>query len=614
MQHTFTTRPVAALAAGVLLASSWALAPQAVAATSEDAAPDASALSADATADAPVTDRLIVRYRTQPLGAGASDDVQAGRQDRIARAAGAHGAEVEYVRDTAQGAQVWALSAPLPLAEVEALAAQVAAEDTSVEYAEPDRLLQPSAAAPNDPRWSDLWGLQTSSVGIGVLGAWDVTRGAGVNVAVIDTGYRPHADLSGALVGGYDMITDTEVSNDGNGRDGDASDPGDWTAANECVAGRGATTSSWHGTHVAGTIAAVAGNGAGVAGAAPASKIVPLRVLGTCGGYTSDIADAMIWASGGSVSGVPANANRARVLNLSLGGSGACDTTSQRAITAARANGAVVVVAAGNENRNVSNSSPANCSGVIAVAAYGPTGARASYSNYGTLVDLAAPGGEMSGGQTRGILSTLNTGTAGPGGDSYAYYQGTSMATPHVAAAAALVLAANPALTPDQVESTLKSTARPFVATCSSCGAGMVDANAAVRAAGGGTIPTPTPTTPPVGTSEVEPNNTRSAANAVGAPSTLTATMGSSTDTDYFAVAVPAGATLTVRLTPGSSAADYDLYLYGSGSSALASSRLGAGRVDTASVRNTGTSTATYYARTTYYGGGAGAYTVQLGW
>lgn len=614
MQHTFTTRPVAALAAGVLLASSWALAPQAVAATSEDTAPDASAESAETAASAPGTDRLIVRYRTQPLGASASADVQAARHDQIARAAAAAGTAAEYVRDTAQGAQVWALAETLPVTDVEEIAAQVAAENPGVEYAEPDRLLQPSAAAPNDPRWSDLWGLQTSSVGIGVLGAWDVTRGAGVNVAVIDTGYRPHADLSGALVGGYDMISDTEVSNDGNGRDGDASDPGDWTAANECVAGRGATSSSWHGTHVAGTIAAVAGNGAGVAGAAPAAKIVPLRVLGTCGGYTSDIADAMTWASGGSVSGVAANPNRARVLNLSLGGSGACDTTSQRAINAARANGAVVVVAAGNENRNVSNSSPANCSGVIAVAAYGPTGARASYSNYGTLVDVAAPGGEMSGGQSRGILSTLNTGSAGPGSDSYAFYQGTSMATPHVAAAAALVLSANPALTPDQVESTLKSTARPFVATCSSCGAGMVDANAAVRAAGGTTTPTPTPTTPPVGTSEVEPNNTRSAANAVAAPSTLTATMGSTTDTDYFAVAVPAGATLTVRLTPGSSAADYDLYLYGSGSSALASSRLGAGRVDTASVRNTGTSTATYFARTTYYGGGTGAYTIQLGW
>jgi serine protease len=208
-------------------------------------------------------------------------------------------------------------------------------------------------------------------------------------------------------VGGYDFISDAAIANDGGGRDADATDPGDWTAANECAAGEPASNSSWHGTHVAGTIAAKTNNGVGVAGVAYNAKIVPVRVLGKCGGYTSDIADAIIWASGGTVTGVPANANVAKVINMSLGGGGACDTTTQNAINSARSRGTVIIVAAGNENQNASNSNPANCAGVVAVAATGKTGGRASYSNYGTVVDVAAPGGDGS----YSILSTLNAGT-----------------------------------------------------------------------------------------------------------------------------------------------------------------------------------------------------------
>ena len=208
---------------------------------------------------------------------------------------------------------------------------------------------------------------------------------------------------------GYDFITDTAISNDGDGRDSDASDPGDAIAAGECGNGKPlqARTSSWHGTHVAGTIAAKTNNGLGVAGVAFNAKVLPLRVLGKCGGYTSDIADAITWASGGTVAGVPANANKARVINMSLGGTGACDTTTQTAINGARSRGTVVIVAAGNDNMNVSNASPANCSGVVAIAATDKAGGRASYSNYGTLIDVAAPGGDTGG----LILSTLNAGT-----------------------------------------------------------------------------------------------------------------------------------------------------------------------------------------------------------
>jgi serine protease len=345
-------------------------------------------------------------------------------------------------------------------------------------------------ATPNDPMYSQQWDFFEATGGLRLPAAWDKSTGSGINVAVIDTGYRPHADLSGQILPGYDFIANTTIANDGNGRDSDASDPGDWTPAGSCSAGVPASdeSSSWHGTHVAGTIAAKTNNGVGVAGVAYGAKIVPARVLGRCGGYTSDIADAIVWTSGGSVTGVPANANKARVLNLSLGGSGACDATTQNAINSARSRGAVVVVAAGNSNVNASNASPANCAGVIAVAATGRSGGKASYSNYGTVVDVAAPGGDYG----AGILSTLNSGTSTPASDSYASYMGTSMATPHVAGVAALMLSANPNLTPDEVEARLKSTARAFPAACPGCGAGIVDAEAAVNAA----LPSTAPTAP----------------------------------------------------------------------------------------------------------------------
>jgi serine protease len=304
---------------------------------------------------------------------------------------------------------------------------------------------------------------------------------------VLDTGYRPHADLVANIVGGYDFISDTFVSNDGDGRDSDARDPGDWQTPNQCGDGDfNSYPSSWHGTHVAGTIAAVTNNSTGVAGVAFGARVVPARVLGRCGGYTSDIADAMIWASGGTVSGVPANANVARVISLSLGGQGACDTTTQNAINSARSRGTVVVIAAGNENQNAANVSPANCSGVIVVAAVNRSGSHAYYSNFGSVVDVAAPGGDIRSSDSNGVLSTLNTGTTTPGSDTYAWYQGTSMATPHVSGVVALMLAKNSSLTPDDVESRLKSSTRAFPGTCSQCGTGIVDALAAVNAAVGG--------------------------------------------------------------------------------------------------------------------------------
>jgi serine protease len=498
----------------------------------------------------------------------------------------------------------------MPLADVAALAAELAARDDSVEYAEPDRIMT-AQYTPNDPRYSEQWHYSEATAGLRLPAAWDKSTGAGVNVAVIDTGYRPHADLAGQILPGYDFITSSTIANDGNGRDSDASDPGDATVAGACGTGSPAQdqASSWHGTHVAGTIAALTNNGVGVAGVAFGAKVVPARVLGKCGGYTSDIADAIVWASGGTVTGVPANANKARVINMSLGGSGACDTTTQNAINSARSRGAVLVVAAGNSNVNASNANPANCQGVIAVAAVGRTGGKASYSNYGTVVDVAAPGGDNG----AGILSTLNAGTTGPAGDSYAYYMGTSMATPHVAGVVALMLSKNPNLTPDDIEAKLKSTARAFPAACSGCGTGIVDAAAAVNAALGTTV-TPAPTQ-----NEVESNNTIGTANKVAtAGTTVSGNLATSADADFFVVQVPAGKSLSATLAMGLNTADYDLYVYDSYGTLLARSTNGAGSIDAVTSANTKTVTAARYVQVRYYSGGTGAtngkYTLKLGW
>jgi len=361
------------------------------------------------------------------------------------------------------------------------------AQNPNVAYVEPDRVMH-ALFTPNDTYFANQWDLTDATGGMRMPAAWDLAGsapGAGINVAVLDTGITTHSDLSGQIVGGYDFISDSAAARDGNGRDSNAADQGDWYAANECGAGYPASNSSWHGTHVTGTIVAAANNAKGIAGVAYGAKVVPVRVLGKCGGSVSDIVDAIVWASGGSVSGVPANTNPARVLNLSLGGGGACGSF-QSAINTARSNGAIFVVAAGNENQNVSNSSPANCSNVVSVAATTKSGARASYSNYGSTIVVSAPGGDGSGG-AGDILSTLNSGTTTPASENYAYYAGTSMATPHVAALAALVFQKNPSLTPDQVKNILTSTARPLPGACSGgCGAGIVDAQAALQAAGGG--------------------------------------------------------------------------------------------------------------------------------
>jgi serine protease len=426
-------------------------------------------------------ERLIVGYK--PAAAEAKSD-RAAADDAQAKGKEA-GEDVDFRRRLGTGAALVELGGEAGTADVADVVAEYSA-DPQVAYVVPDRLNKP-LATPNDTEYTKQWDLFETTAGMRVPGAWDLATGSGVTVAVIDTGYVTHSDLAANIVGGYDFISDTAVSVDGNGRDSNPADPGDWYAAGECGQAAG-SDSSWHGTHVAGTIAAATGNGKGVAGIAYNAKISPVRVLGKCGGYDSDIIDAITWASGGTVSGVPANANVAKVINMSLGGGGACSTATQSAINGAVNRGTTVVVAAGNENQNAANSSPANCGNVITVAATNRAGSRASYSNYGTVVDIAAPGGETRTGTANGILSTLNSGTRAPSTENYASYQGTSMATPHVAGLAALMKSANSGLTPAQIESAIKTNARPLPGTCSGgCGAGLADAAATVQAVKGGT-------------------------------------------------------------------------------------------------------------------------------
>jgi len=519
------------------------------------------------------------------------------------------GVVMRSLRTTALGSRVLKSDRRLSLVEAEQLSADLMAADPNIEYAEPDRIMR-AAFTPNDSRYNEQWHYFESTAGINAPLAWDRASGSGVVVAVVDTGYRPHADLSGAILPGYDFISDVFTANDGDGRDSDARDPGDWEDPADCGPHDpfNLNPSTWHGTHVIGTIVARTNNARGVAGVAFNARVVPVRVLGKCGGFTSDIADGILWAAGGAVPGVPANANPAKVINISLGSGGGCGSTMQNAVGSARALGAVVIAAAGNNNIDAFDYSPADCSGVVAVAAVGRNGGKASTSNFGSVVKLAAPGGEKTNPTSSWILSTFNTGTTTPGSDSYGFYSGTSMAAPHVSGVAALMLSLKPTLQPDEIMYLLQSTSRHFPSTCSQCGAGIVNARAAVDAATGS----------PPGIGEVESNNTFATAQAnFGNNTIVNSTMSSSADVDNFRVNLPAGRTLQATLIPNPNS-DYDLQLYDGAGTLIFISNAGTGVVDTVMVTNTSGASANYYVRVVYYSGGTGAtngkYAVRFNW
>lgn len=433
------------------------------------------------------------------------------------------------------------------------------AQDSEVELVAVDQLRK-RAAVPNDPFYAVGNGSSAPAVGqwylraptsevvssINAPTAWDHSTGsASIVVAVLDTGIRrDHPDLADQIVGGYDMVAYSNagavglaIANDGNGADADASDPGDWVTQADVDSGRLGSgcnsedvgNSSWHGTRVAGLVAAASNNGLGMAGVAWRSKLLPIRVLGKCGGYDSDIIAGMRWAAGISVPGLPANPYAARVLNLSLGGSGSCSSSRatgllyREVINELAAVNTVVVAAAGN-TAGLAVGVPGNCPGVVTVTGLRHVGTKVGFSSLGPEVTISAPGGNcvnLSGPCLYPIVSTSNSGTQGPkaADDYYSSGVGTSFSTPLVSGTVALMLSLKPSLTPAEVSALLRSTSRPFVSsgggiageapppvcqapttseqlecfcTTSTCGAGMLDAGAVVAAV----APPPTPSTP----------------------------------------------------------------------------------------------------------------------
>jgi serine protease len=369
---------------------------------------------------------------------------------------------------TGTGAQIYTIDEMLTLDDAQLIAQQIES-NPAIEYAEPDKRVFP-LYTPNDPRYGEQWHYFDESSGIRLPTAWDRATGENVIIAIVDTGYTEHADLLNNLqLPGIDVVFDSAIAKDGDGRDQDALDPGDWSES--C----GWNESSWHGTHTAGIAAAVGDNAIGVTGVAYNAKILPVRALGGCGGWLSDIADGIIWAAGGTLSGLPVNETPAQVINVSSGGdSNGCSQFMQDAVNTALERGSTVIAAAGNTNSDAAGVEPANCEGVITVAATDADGYRASFSNYGNLVDISAPGVR--------VLSTLNSGTTTPENDDYEYYQGTSMAAPLVSGVAALLYSVRPDITPSEVEQVLKDNASPFPNECNGCGVGLLDATASLNA------------------------------------------------------------------------------------------------------------------------------------
>lgn len=391
-----------------------------------------------------------------------------------------------------------------------------------VAWVEPD-VLEPRQLVPADPGWADQWHLREPGyvhgnfqpAAMNMPPAWDITTGAAATVvAVVDTGIRfSHPDLAGRLLSGYDFVSEVSVANDGNGRDANPSDPGDWIEASDLInplfAGCDIGPSSWHGTFIAGQIAAVPNNGAGVAGLHWDARVLPVRASGKCGALVSDLIDAVRWSAGLPVSGVPANPTPARVINLSFGGSTSCTAAYQSMVDDVTAAGALLVVAAGNQATTLRR--PADCAGVMAVASVRRDGAKADYSSFGANVALSAPGGTDESGATTLLVSTYNSGTKGPAADDYGYQQGTSFSAPQAAGVAALMLGLNPSLSPYALIERMKIGARAHTAylgaacspvnngncncTTSTCGAGLLDAQRALQLARG-----PAAVVEPIGT------------------------------------------------------------------------------------------------------------------
>ena len=333
---------------------------------------------------------------------------------------------------------------------------------------------------PNDEYFDKQWDLH-GEYGINVKSAWQRSLGDNVTVAVIDTGVNHHPDLVNNIVSGYDFLSDAIQADDGDGRDSDPSDSAMVPKNGICSNGRKAESyMRWHGTHIAGTIAASANNKIGISGISPNAKILPVRAFGPCGTRFSDVTDAIKWAGGLKVQDTPENRYPAQVINLSFGSylnSGSkCFKGYQDIFDELHAKGIVVVASAGNKNLDVKYFTPANCNHVISVSSTTRMGER-PVASYGSSVSISAPGGTHA--PNQGIFSTFNTGMISVGEHNYSENAGTSMAAPHISAIAALAKSVNPDATPDRILSAMQKSAqnRP-IQNCDqySCGPGIVDA------------------------------------------------------------------------------------------------------------------------------------------
>lgn len=422
------------------------------------ARPNTPTAAAPGTLPQQVFDRFIVTYTKEAKQRkmqrdgdwdavrGIVDDIM----DTVEVVSEALNVDTKFLHNTSTDDAVIQTSKTLNKNEAKEFMAKVAS-DPDVASVEPDYINYPAAEGDitfqfNDPQYSKQWNLTNPTTGVQNTGNARLRRGANVKVAVLDTGYVPHPDLVTGMANGYDFVSDPLSARDGNGRDPNPLDEGDYAPYNLCKDQANAHTSTWHGTHVAGIIGARGNNGMGIVGVADLARVQPVRVLGRCGGRTSDIADAIIWAAGGHVDGVPDNTYPAKIINMSIGTVTRCPAAYQRAIDIARSKGALVVAAAGNGNTEASKYAPANCMGVITVGATTKEGKRASFSNYGTRVNISAPGENILSLSVNSLDRPDNTKF------TYVYESGTSMAAPHVSALLAQQLVNGTSMTTQQVE------------------------------------------------------------------------------------------------------------------------------------------------------------------
>lgn len=463
------------------------------------------------TVEPEVTDRIIVKLKDN-----SPDSVEeiVEKVDEVATEVGkTETVEEEVVKVTNTGAQVVQTEELTPQ-EQEKLVEELN-QDANVEYAEPDIFIETQTVDPailrqaerTDPTRQNQWHLAYT----GVTEVWKSGyTGQGVVIGINDSGYQSHADLTPNYLGGYDFISTPTIASDNDGRDANPTDEGDYHFRDVRDRYGNITKklvpSSWHGTHVAGISAAAGQGDASLTGVAYNAKFVVGRSLGTGGGYISDIADGFAWLGGLEVNGVASNPNPARVINGSLGSnpvtSGVATTPYiyRETFQKLHDKGVVVVVAAGNDNVNANRVTPANADNVIVVGSIDSYGNRSSFSNWGDVVDVYAPGSS--------IYSSVNTGTYGPVAQANDYMSGTSMATPVVTGIVALMLEKNPNLTPDEVEQILKSTASQKYDGYSGTTMNIVNAKNAVDSIPGGNTVEPLPTEPVEETPVTEPEPT----------------------------------------------------------------------------------------------------------